>query len=129
MCLFNSVASKNTQNTLDISAADSLNVTMKVIDANKDTYAFQVKTRKNSWLNVYLFSDTIKDKIKIADDYFTYNNTSQKTVWMYSDSTATLQFTLQLLRRNNITYNLWLTRTDTLKDKNILRAIQKKISL
>jgi len=102
---------------------------MKVIDANKDTYAFQVKTRKNSWLNVYLFSDTIKDKIKIADDYFTYNNTSQKTVWMYSDSTATLQFTLQLLRRNNITYNLWLTRTDTLKDKNILRAIQKKISL
>lgn len=95
------------------STNDSLDIKKMKVTNNENLISLQIFSKKNSWNNVSVMWDTIKNN-KIIEDTININKGgTEKTVWIYIDSTATQHIYLDYNDKPNTI--ITVGRTDTIK--------------
>jgi hypothetical protein len=108
--------------------SDSLSVNVKVVDAN--TFALQIQSRKNSWVNYAVLSDTtVELETKTEEVPFSVQSTTVKTMWLHVDTSAKFNQVIDVVIRPTRKYHLSVCRTDTSNSGLVLYTVRKKITL
>lgn len=107
---------------------DSLSVQVRPLAAN--TFALQIQSRKNSWVNYTVLSDTTVERQTKTDEVpFTIQSTKMNTLWLHVDTSTRINQVVEVVIRPNRKYYLSVSRTDTSNNGAVQYTIRKKITL
>lgn len=108
--------------------SDSLMVQVKPVATN--TFALQIQSRKNSWVNYTVLSDTtVELKTKTDEIPFTVQSAKMNTMWLHIDTSTRANQVMEIVILPNRKYYLSVSRTDTLNNGSVLYTVRKKITL
>lgn len=107
---------------------DSLLLHVKPVTVN--TFALQIQSRKNSWVNYTLLSDTMVGlETKTKQDSFSVQSIKMKSMWLYIDTTAKTNQVMIVNILANRKYYLNVSRTDTLNSGTVFYTVRKRIKI